>query len=166
MTKKFLPLLILTIILSGCASPALPATDTSTPPAPVETKIDEMQTLAITQQPIQITPLDSPQMTPPASRPISDFLNDLIEQSKQDLAQRLSVTTDALTLVDAREVTWPNSSLGCPQPGMMYTEVLTPGFLIVLSDGNWHYEYHAGQDGEVFYCQTPSSPLPGEPVDR
>ena len=33
------------------------------------------------------------------------------------------------TVVDARAVTWPDSSLGCPEPGMMYTQVLVDGTL-------------------------------------
>jgi hypothetical protein len=105
-------------------------------------------------------------MTPPVipSSP-SNWLEELVEQATQDLAERLSISVDQIELVEAREVIWPNGSLGCPQPGMMYAEVLTPGYLILLNAGNWNYKYHAGKGTEVFLCENPTPPVPGEPGD-
>ena len=40
--------------------------------------------------------------------------------------------------------TWPDASLGCPEPGMMYAQVLTPGILVVLSYGGELHRYHGG----------------------
>ncbi len=37
-----------------------------------------------------------------------------------------------LTVTRAEPVTWPDSSLGCPQPGIQYLQVLTPGYRIEL----------------------------------
>ena len=87
----------------------------------------------------------------------------LIDMAKNDLAQRLSVSVGDISLVEAKAVVWPNSSLGCPQPGMFYTEVLTPGYLILLSFGGFEYEYHAGKGTEIIYCENPTSPFPDPP---
>jgi hypothetical protein len=48
---------------------------------------------------------------------------------------------------------------------MMYAEVLTPGFLIVLSANDQEYEYHAGKNSDIFYCENPTPPVPGTPGD-
>ena len=99
--------------------------------------------------------------------PTSDIagMESLIEMAKNDLARRLSVSVDEISVIDARSVVWPNASLGCPQEGMFYAEVLTSGYLILLSVGDLKYEYHAGRDSEVFYCENPIPPVPGLPGD-
>ncbi|HEY3313528.1 MAG TPA: hypothetical protein VGK00_17955 [Anaerolineales bacterium] len=79
----------------------------------------------------------------------------LVKAAMQDLAMRLSVRLDQITLVEASQVTWPDASLGCPRPGMMYAQVLIPGFRIVLKVGDQLYEYHSGRGGELTTCKEP-----------
>lgn len=50
------------------------------------------------------------------------------------LAKRNDVTLDKIQVDSVKAVKWPDSSLGCPQPGMMYMQVVTPGFLVKLLD--------------------------------
>jgi hypothetical protein len=71
----------------------------------------------------------------------------------EDLAGRLGIEPDAVTVIDARAVTWPDGSLGCPEPGMMYTQVLVDGMLVVLEADGRHYEYHGGDP--LFLCEQP-----------
>jgi hypothetical protein len=78
-----------------------------------------------------------------------------LEQARADLAERLGVAVDDVTVVSSEEVTWPDSSLGCPQPGMMYAQVLTDGSRMLLSAGGRTYEYHSGGQGAPFLCETP-----------
>ena len=89
-------------------------------------------------------------------------LQGLIGAAKSDLAKRLSVSTVEIDVIEAGPVTWPNSSLGCPQEGMAYAEVLTPGYRIVLEVTGRQYEYHAGRGMETFYCPNPTPPVPGD----
>jgi hypothetical protein len=67
--------------------------------------------------------------------------------------------------VKATSIVWPDSSLGCPQDSMVYAQVLTPGYLIVLETGGKVYEYHANRDTYVIFCENPSPPVPGTPGD-
>lgn len=92
-------------------------------------------------------------------------MENLIDMTKKDLAQRLSVSVGDISLIEAKAVVWPNASLGCPQPGMFYAEVLTPGYLILLSFGGIEYEYHAGRGAKITYCENPTSPSPDLPGD-
>jgi hypothetical protein len=90
-------------------------------------------------------------------------MQSLIEKTKEDLAKRLSITMAEIIVVEASEVVWPDSSLGCPQKGMAYLQVLTPGYLILLEYANNQYEYHAGKGLDFIYCTNPTAPLPGPP---
>lgn len=108
---------------------------------------------------------DNPTMAPNPSTPSSSGLQSLIEKAKENLAQRLSISSSQIDLMSATEVVWPNSSLGCPQEGMVYADVLTPGYLILLNANNMDYEYHASKGTEVIYCANPTPPVPDAPSD-
>jgi hypothetical protein len=82
-----------------------------------------------------------------------------IEQAKADLAGRLGVQPGQITLVSSEEVTWPDGSLGCPQPGMRYTQALVDGTRIVLAAGGKQYHYHAGGRRGPFLCTNPQPPV-------
>lgn len=73
----------------------------------------------------------------PAFRP-------LVDQAKTDLAGRLGIAVSSVSVVSAEMVTWPDSSNGCPQPGMQYTQVLSDGSEIVLVAGGSEYRYTTG----------------------
>ena len=68
----------------------------------------------------------------------------LVQAAVEDLAQRLDVPTEDITVVKALAVTWPDRSLGCPEPGMAYIQVQVDGALVVLEAGGRRYEYHGG----------------------
>lgn len=76
-----------------------------------------------------------------------------------DCAARLGVEAGQVHVVRAVEVTWRDASLGCPQPGRLYAQVITPGVLVELDVAGARYEYHARLGGEPFWCQRPQSPL-------
>jgi len=96
---------------------------------------------------------DTAQMTPPTSPPPTSGLESLIEKAKEDLAQRLSISVAQISLIEAREVVWPDASLGCPQPGMRYKQVPEDGALIILQDEGISYEYHSGGRRGLFLCE-------------
>ncbi len=68
-----------------------------------------------------------------------------------DLAQRLGLPESAINVRTVESVEWPDASLGCPRPGMMYAQVVTPGYRIVLEAGGKLYEYHTSQS-HVMLC--------------
>jgi hypothetical protein len=86
-------------------------------------------------------------------------LDQAIAQAKADLAQRLGVTAQSIQVAQAEAVEWPNLALGCPMPGMMYGEVVTPGFKIVLTSGNQTYAYHGDRQGNMRLCEQ-NQPVP------
>ncbi len=67
----------------------------------------------------------------------------VVDIAKTDLAQRLNITMEQILLVKQEKVDWSDTSLGYPEPGMFYVQVITPGFRIILKAGDKLYEYHS-----------------------
>ena len=68
------------------------------------------------------------------------------------IARELGVSPQALTSVVVTPRVWSDASLGCPRPGGVYAEVLTPGFLIEFEISGEQYEFHADERGNVVRC--------------
>ncbi len=77
----------------------------------------------------------------------------MVRQALEDLKARLEVTDEEVVVEAVEETTWPDTSLGCPEEGMMYAQVLTPGYRIVLRARGEQHTYHAG-GGRVIYCEN------------
>ena len=78
--------------------------------------------------------------------------NPLIEQAIADLARRESVPQSAIELVSFEAVTWPDTSMGCPHPGMRYHQVPQDGARIVLQVKGEQRVYHSGGKRAPFLC--------------
>jgi hypothetical protein len=109
--------------------------------------------------PVSPTEGDTTPVSQSLPTPADPILQTLIEKARTDLAQRLSVPGTEIVLLQATSVTWPDGSLGCPQQGMEYAQVLTPGYLIRLRSGDREFEYHASKGTFVTYCENPSPPI-------
>jgi hypothetical protein len=75
-----------------------------------------------------------------------------------DLAAAEGVDAADVEVVAAERVTWSDGSLGCPEPGMMYTQALVPGYRIVLRVGDSEVHYHGSEDGPPARCDDPRPP--------
>ncbi len=129
------------------------ATETEIPAQP--TGIDNLQLTPMISITFEITNAASndntpKNLTPPAQ--ITANLQKLINLAKENLAGRLSVSLSQISLAAAEEALWPDSSLGCPQKGISYLQVQTPGYRIVLEHGGKVYEYHTDQSATVVLC--------------
>lgn len=80
-------------------------------------------------------------------------MEEALARVKADLASRLGVTKDEISLVNAVAVTWNDTSLGCPEKGMMYTQVLTPGYRIILEVDGTQYDYRTDDLGYFILCK-------------
>lgn len=92
--------------------------------------------------------------------PVNPLLESMVQFALGDAARRSRRDISALTVALAEAVVWPDGSMGCPQPGMAYTQALVPGFRIqILADGQT-LEYHASTRGQPFYCPPTRITLP------
>jgi hypothetical protein len=67
----------------------------------------------------------------------------VVDMAKSDLAKRLNISEEQIHFVKQEKKDWPDTSLGFPEEGKMYAQVVTPGFVIILEAGGKQYEYHS-----------------------
>ena len=72
------------------------------------------------------------------------------------LSKEIHVSRDSIAGVD--------SCLGCPKTGEKCTQVLTPGYRIVLRVSAATYEYHTDLGGRARLCGQALVPTPETPV--
>ena len=70
----------------------------------------------------------------------------------EDAASKQNVGVVAVTVLSGQPVDWSDGSLGCPEPGMSYVQVLTPGYLVLVDAGGVTLEYHLNQQGGFKQC--------------
>ncbi|MHB1354660.1 MAG: hypothetical protein ACYCZF_01645 [Anaerolineae bacterium] len=92
----------------------------------------------------------------PDSTARSRVAQNLVDLASADLSERYHVRPEEVELLSVVPVTFRDSSLGKPQAGRSYLQVLTPGFQISLRVGDVLYRYH-GADGRVVFI-GPASP--------
>ncbi|MXZ90086.1 MAG: hypothetical protein F4W95_15340 [Chloroflexi bacterium] len=63
------------------------------------------------------------------------------------LADELNVGEGAFRLDSLEGVGWSDASLGCPQEGMMYAQVITPGYRLVFDLAGTSHAVHTNSDG-------------------
>ena len=83
-----------------------------------------------------------------------ELLDPLIEEAALDAG----VDASEVEVVAAEAVTWNDGSLGCPEPGMSYTQALVPGYRVVLEVDGEQLHFHSDSSGEFGLCEDP---LPG-----
>ena len=88
--------------------------------------------------------------------PDAPALRELVTWARKDLAGRLDVEPETIDLLEISDVQWPDGSLGCPEPGKAYPQVVLEGQLIRLRSGKRVYRYHRGQGGAPFLCESPA----------
>jgi hypothetical protein len=103
---------------------------------------------------------DAPKNTP------SSVPTTLLADAKADAARRTGKSEKEITVVSAESVTWPDASMGCPAPGMMYAQVLMPGYRIVLRVGDKQFDYHAGKSGKPALCPPDRARPPTQSRDN
>ncbi|MFN8482654.1 MAG: hypothetical protein U0768_06375 [Anaerolineae bacterium] len=138
--------LVVLVAACGAAPSGSPAAAATPPRAAVPTQP------APTPAPQAVTPPRPEAAKLPAAGSAAAVAN-----AQADLARRLGVATASTTVVQSEPMTWPDASLGCPQPGVMYMQVETPGYRVVLSAGGQEYDYRATADGQVRLCAKPGA---------
>jgi hypothetical protein len=98
---------------------------------------------------------------PPTAPPVTGEVPEAImAQARADLAKLTGLDPSTFTTVRDEQVVWSDGSLGCPVPGVMYIQVVTPGYWIQLGAGGRTYDYRSTLAGPVRRCDlaTPKPP--------
>lgn len=157
---KLWSLLTLLIIFAAaaCTAPVNEPEATAVPPQPTEDN-----------QPIRLTPITTPAVeTVPTTETmpvVEDVPEEIMTAVFADLMAETAVTQESISVIQAEAVVWNDGSLGCPQPGEVYTMMPVEGYQIVLEANGRTYDYHAADTGYVVLCEDalPQSPAVGTP---
>jgi hypothetical protein len=83
----------------------------------------------------------------------------LLEAIVRDLAKSSGAALDKISVTQAENVVWSDGSLGCPQPGAIYTQALTPGYKVILDVDGKRYDYRATETGYFLLCEAGMPPI-------
>jgi len=137
-------------MVAACATlPAQPAPATLTPLSPESTAT-----------PARPTPSPALATLPPENQPVPVQTGiqelppqSLLEAIIADLALRAGVSAEAIAVVSSEAIVWNDGSLGCPQPDVVYTQALVPGYQIILEAGGQKFDYHTSERNFVL-CEN------------
>ena len=85
--------------------------------------------------------------------PVNATEEKVVQLAKEDLANRTKVSIANIKVLKVTAVEWSDTSLGCPKYGMVYAQVITPGFKIILGVDGQEYVYHSSYT-RVIYCES------------
>jgi hypothetical protein len=109
-----------------------------------------------------VTPTSMPTgETPPAKGEVPQGILDPILKEAAALA---NVAREQLVIVRAEPVVWNDGSLGCPEPGMEYTQALVNGYWVVINAAGQSYDFRVGRGGSFRLCPAGRGrpPLPSD----
>ena len=117
--------------------------------------------------PVQATQV-SKETSEEASQPAAEegvkvpaSLETMVNEMIVDAESRFGVQRAAITVSLLEEVTWRDGSLGCPEPGGMYTMALVGGYMIVLDIEGKPANYHSNGTQFWKYCENFDPKNPG-----
>jgi hypothetical protein len=76
----------------------------------------------------------------------------ILEPILKEAASLASVPREQLVIERAERVVWNDGSLGCPEPGMMYTQALVNGYWVVIGAAGQTYDFRVGRGGSFRLC--------------
>ena len=108
-------------------------------------------------------PAPAPEAAAPTVTPSSEGAADASEAVEAAalalLAEETGAAEVAFSLDSAMSVTWSDASLGCPQEGFAYAQVITPGYRLLFSQEGAVYAVHTNVDGShAVVCEGAEEP--------
>lgn len=140
-------IVILAVMLVGCSAPGTPASPgaSSTPagpsPTPAASGASEAAPAPSKSGPARFE--TAPPLPSSTGRPVQ-LPAERLEAIKADLRTD-GIDTAGLKVVSASAVTWNDGSLGCPEPGVAYTQALVDGMQVIVEAGGERYDYRFGK---------------------
>jgi hypothetical protein len=78
------------------------------------------------------------------------ILNPILKEA----AVLAKVPREQLTIIRAEAAVWNDGSLGCPEPGMEYTQALVNGYWVVIKAAGQTYDFRVGRGGSFRLCPS------------
>lgn len=94
---------------------------------------------------------------PEATAEVPEEAEPLVDKAVEDLADRMGADPDDIVVEGIAETEFPDASLGVPEPGESYAQVVTPGYIIMLRTGGKIYEYRAAENRVILATEDPAA---------
>jgi hypothetical protein len=106
----------------------------------------------------------APTSTPEKLRFESPVPKAILDRIVDEAAKLANVPRGRLLIVRAEAVIWNDGSLGCPEPGMQYTQALVNGYWVVIRSAERGYDFRLRRDGSFRLCPEGRGhpPLPSD----
>ena len=88
----------------------------------------------------------------------------ILDPILKEAAASANVDREQLVIVRAESAVWSDGSLGCPEPGMMYTQALVNGYWVVIEGGGQKYDFRVGSGGSFYLCPPGRGQPPSQPA--
>ena len=89
----------------------------------------------------------APPATEPGAPVNAPVPGEIESAARRLLAGELDADEGDFRLDSSEGVGWPDASLGCPQEGYAYAQVITPGYKLVFGRAGTSYAVHTNADG-------------------
>ena len=154
--KLIITLSLIMLTMMACDRAAAPTATSQpsepSPDSPAEESPSSPPPTPTPPQPEQTSPLPDPASSP--IEPPSQSPDQVVAAAKEHLANELGIASGDVTAMAVEPVEWSDASLGCPEPGKAYAQVITPGYRIVFEAGQKEYELHTDQSGQaIVICE-------------
>jgi len=83
---------------------------------------------------------------------VSGPLRPAVDAALADASKRTGRPLSALRVIDAESVVWPDGSMGCAEPGVVYTMAPVRGYRIRIQAGSETLAYHGREGAAPFFC--------------
>jgi hypothetical protein len=107
--------------------------------------------------PVSASNRETPSMQSPVPKAI-------LEPILNKAAELAAVSREQLVVVRAEPAVWNDGSLGCPEPGVMYTQALVKGYWVVIAAGGKNYDFRVDNGGRFKLCPQGRGHEPGGPA--
>lgn len=83
------------------------------------------------------------------------FPDSLLEEIISDASDRTGTPEQSVEVVSVEASTFGDTSLGCPEEGKMYAQVITPGFTVILDAEGEELDYRVAEgSGTFILCEN------------
>jgi hypothetical protein len=88
----------------------------------------------------------------------------ILEAILKEVAALARVGPDQVAIARAESVVWSDGSLGCPEPGMAYTQALVNGYWVVIDAAGQRYDFRVDSRGNFRLCPPGQGHPPSQPA--
>jgi hypothetical protein len=99
----------------------------------------------------------------PVERAVAPGLSGVLDVALDAASKETGLAKSELEVLIAEAVVWPDGSMGCPMPDIVYTQATVAGYRVRVRAGDVLLNYHANSKGLVFLCPSVSVT---DPVSR